>query len=328
MRIFAQIIAYITRHPREIKHFADFQFPRDMWVHNLFRLYEIIFGRRAGIRLEMSAWADKNGNQGKFFYTWECLLSNTEAMIRRFFREFKFVPIKILVPAFSNTGFRSPFLFAIAWQMENDNGGNTASLTVSAITVASTNTLVVSAATYLAASNNPITGVTFNTSENLTQLINQFFNAGSRITEDLWQIAAPSATTADVVISSAGTNMYGNADVYSGASTSGLITNTASNTGTGTAGTCTLTGTASSSWAIGGHTTDNATPTSGTGWTVRTTHGWPPLGDSNGTTGGGSFTMNSVIGASSGWVFVGGELTVSGGGATPIRSRMLSGIGQ
>lgn len=325
------LMVRLTGHPRELKRMSDFTFPKGMWVHTAFRMWEVVFGRRAGIRPEMASWVNYDGSEGRAFYTWEKLFMFMEHTIRAFFRMPRIVPFKIYLPVFASPQgmpmMGAPYLLAIAYVTQaNHQGGSGATLTITNMVVASGNILLACVQTNASTTNTPITGIVFNTSETMTQIITDFNTTSTKVTEDLWQILAPTATTASIVATSSHNpeaNFYGTGLAYSGAKTSGLITNSASNKGHGSPCTVTVTGTTSTSWLVGGVIVSSSGTTDSTGYLTRSTGG-PSVGDSNGTVAGGSVSMNTTTGAGDDWVFVSGELTVPGAAALFTSSLKIS----
>lgn len=86
-------------------------------VHNFFRLYELIFWRRVGIRAEMTTVYD-NGKLYRYFHSVESVFAHVETLIREAFKlRFRF-PYHLVVFRYTiPVGFgiiESPYLFAIA----------------------------------------------------------------------------------------------------------------------------------------------------------------------------------------------------------------------
>lgn len=131
MRILANILAFITQKPREK---VVIQWSNVYWVSNLFRLWELIFWRREGIRHETTTRIFE-GKPIFYAHTWEAALCWFECRLREMFT-FKFVPFKIYVPVLMTPqGIpfpASPYLFAIALNDSPSQVGNAASVTVTA----------------------------------------------------------------------------------------------------------------------------------------------------------------------------------------------------
>lgn len=118
-RILPQLLANITGHPRQqMISGIDFQWSSELWVHNVFRVYELIFWRRFGIRAEASA-SQRNGKTIIRCHSWESLLAFTESQIRQAFSFKLRIPVKIYVPIlWTPQGipvFASPYLLAVAY---------------------------------------------------------------------------------------------------------------------------------------------------------------------------------------------------------------------
>ncbi len=333
MWILAQILTEITGKPR---YFPDLEWNKTSIVDNFFIAFYKIFGRRVGIKIEVTAWKSKE-TEGRAFHTWRSALIYAEHCLHSFFKGFTLTPFKVYIPILCTPQgipiFTSSYLFAIAWvtpEYENTTGGTGVTLTVSSVVVASGNVLFAFVQTYQSNTNTPITSVKWNTSENLTQIGNKAINPSTRMTGDIWQIVTPTATTANVVaISSNVPNefMYGEILVYSGANTAAVAGNFTSSNNTDNQPTITLSGTTSTSWGIAGCQTENVTASSGTNFTDRATIN--AAGDTNGTIGGSSITMSTnSINTGGGWYMVACELKIpSGGGTTTLPFRSLLGVG-
>jgi hypothetical protein len=119
MNFLPQLMADITRHPRNIvRAGVDFEWSDKCWTHNVFRVYELIFGARSGVRPSViSAYID--GQQYQYACTFEASCALIESSVRRFFTLPKFAPIRIYIPKLATpNGFfipASPFLLAIAF---------------------------------------------------------------------------------------------------------------------------------------------------------------------------------------------------------------------
>lgn len=92
------------------------------WVHNIFRVYELIFGRRFGIRAEISSYFD---GQRAFYYahSFEGACALLETSIRDLFR-FK-LPVRVWIPQLATPGLPKvslPFMFAIAHDADSKIG--------------------------------------------------------------------------------------------------------------------------------------------------------------------------------------------------------------
>lgn len=118
-------MAVLTRHDRQIVQVGiDFEWSSDLWTHNVFRLYELVFGRRYGIRKEVSSAIDKEGRQWQMAHTWEAACALTEVSIREAFR-FR-LPVMVWIPLMQTPQgipvLAFPYLLAIAADATSDSG--------------------------------------------------------------------------------------------------------------------------------------------------------------------------------------------------------------
>lgn len=135
-----KIIATLTRHPRYV--------PIIEWshgqliTHDVFRLYELVFGRRFGIRAESSVeQVLVNGRTvDKYsFYTVEAFLVFWECEIRKYLKSFKFGFEFVELPKFQlaglagqRDGMRIPiFVFSISNTATENTGFTSSGLTCS-----------------------------------------------------------------------------------------------------------------------------------------------------------------------------------------------------
>lgn len=111
-----------------------------LWSYNLFRVWEIVFGKRLGVRFESRATVVKENGKVVIVYefgTIESIVTHGETMIREFFRNklkfnFKLVPI----PEFAFAGLPtvpSIFRFSIAFVVVDHNNNNIG--TVNTVTI-------------------------------------------------------------------------------------------------------------------------------------------------------------------------------------------------
>lgn len=111
-KVLPLIISLLTGSPR---YLPEIEWSSNSWTHNLFRVYELIFWRRKGLRVE--SYADSTG---QYAMTLEASLAILEGQIRSWLKRFKIVPLKVSVPILAPAnGFHSrtvdfPYLFAIA----------------------------------------------------------------------------------------------------------------------------------------------------------------------------------------------------------------------
>lgn len=114
------ILAFITQHNRQIvQEGIDFEWSNKSWTHNAFRVFELVFGRKEGIRPEFSAHVDQNGRETIFVHSFEASIAYFETYVREFVTSFKLVPVEIFIPQLAPVGMpmriSTPYLFAIAY---------------------------------------------------------------------------------------------------------------------------------------------------------------------------------------------------------------------
>lgn len=111
------MFSFITRKERYI---PETDWSSNSLIHNIFRVYEIVFGRQYGVRAESSVYIE-NGRAVYDFFTFEAGCAFVETCIRDFF--FK-IPrprvVKVYIPVLARVGMQKrhvtqrPYLFAIA----------------------------------------------------------------------------------------------------------------------------------------------------------------------------------------------------------------------
>src|SRR5205085_12355012 len=78
-----KIMAVVTGAPRYV---TDVEWSSKSWTHNVFRLYELSFGRRWGIRPELTSalGIDEKGRETVTyqFHSFEAIVAHIEARIR------------------------------------------------------------------------------------------------------------------------------------------------------------------------------------------------------------------------------------------------------
>lgn len=160
-----RLTATITRHPR---YRPELEWSAKSWTHNIFRCYEQIFGRRFGIKREISisTWLDENGAHViRVAHTWESAISIAEEHVRKMVTSLRWVPIRIDIPVFWTPQgfpvFASPYLFAIAHDADSNNytASNAGSYTTSHTVGAGSNRFIIAGA---AGSTVTVTGETYN----------------------------------------------------------------------------------------------------------------------------------------------------------------------
>lgn len=292
------LMAFITRHPRyEVKPGINFEWNDKMWTHNIFRTYEMLFGRRFGIKAESSAYYNSETKKTMVaFHSLESVIAYAEAFVRgKIPRRF---PYKIWIPVLQTPQgfpiFASPYIFAIALDTSADGGTSSSVSLTYAFTATGSNIFLHTG--YLGhTTSDAVTAVTWNTTEVLTQMATSIKIANTRYTGTWGRANATSGTHNMVIAFSTGSVWAGTAS-YSGVSSSTPPDSTASNGGTTTALTVTTTVVASNCWLIGaGGGAVSGPLAGGTGTTQRQTiDGQSTLFDSNGTVGTGSQSLQET----------------------------------
>lgn len=137
-KILPLILANITRHNREK---VDIEWASSSWTFNMFRLWEMIFWRRAGVKAESSVYTDSNGLVVRAFHSWEAVLVHFENFVRSSIKSKvrEYVPARIWIPIlWTPQGvpvFASPYLFAIGYETSNKAGNGSAGQTSLTVTI-------------------------------------------------------------------------------------------------------------------------------------------------------------------------------------------------
>lgn len=148
-----------------------------------------------------------------------------------------------------------------------------------------------------------VTGVTWNTSENLTSIQTQTFATSAVSSTSLWYLVNPTATTANVVISTTtGGSTAAVASSYTGAAQSGQPDSSAKNSYNSTSHTTwslSTTVVAANSWVVAAMVNDSNAPTAGANTVMRqNSASGNGFFDSNGAVAAGSQTLNFSFGSS------------------------------
>lgn len=288
MRYLLHYLAYfLTRQPRQVvRAGVDFEWSNKSWTHNVFRVFELVFGRRAGIRCEAWSWKDSKGKEYHVAYTFEATCALIETAVRKWFAERQ--TFRISVPTVELAGGvrfpASPYLFAIA----TDAFSGIANSASVSHTCTGSNLVLVSFVTGDVADN--LTGYTY-AGTNMVQ-------AGKKQeTADRWfysYVLATPATGANNITDTGLTYRSKGGLSYSGCSQTGQPDshNELNNQGPSTTFTATTTVVASNCWIVGFDYGGSANA-DGTGVRRGSTIDGLQNGDSNGTVGTGvqSFTL-------------------------------------
>lgn len=289
-------LTQITRQPRQrIEADVNFSWSKTSWTHNVFRCWELIAWRRAGVRREMSS-----GKQGTVEWmhphTLEAACALFELYIRVCIRNFftKRIPhIRIIqLPSLVfSTGVpvKTPYTFAIAFDASSlrtqDSGGGTTSTWAHTCT-GSDGLLLVGTAI---GTGKTASGVTYN-AVSATQAVTL---ASGGLTFDngyLFRLVAPATGANNIVVTvSADTFIYSAATSYSGVDQTSPIDATGTNSTTGTSVSVSITTTVDNDWLAGfwweATTDDDVAWTAGANTTIRQQDAdpgrWYAIGDTN-----------------------------------------------
>lgn len=295
MWLLAKILAVVTRHPR---YFPEIKWSSKSWTHNVFRVYEMIFGRRYGIRAEMLSEGGQDGKVYHKCYSLESVFALAEQYVREYLVTWKFIPFKITVPiAWTPQGipfFTSPYLFAIA--IDANTGGYHLTTVTVAHTVTGSDTLMLIGAnstgvadpfSSLAYAGAALSAVNANANPHTTNWCYHYYKI------------APATGANNAVLESF--NSWMSVLSYSGVKQTGFPDSTATDTAAGTTHTVTTTVIASDCWlsmTCPGFNPD--TTSAGTGTTMRGTgvDSGRQQADSNGTVSTGSQSLQVVYNVS------------------------------
>lgn len=280
MWLLAKSIAVITRQPRQLVIYGvDFKWADKSWTHNVFRLYEVVCGRRIGIRAEMSV-SVREGVSTYTCHSWEATFALREQYLRAFLR--KLATVRISVPILQTPqGFVFiPYVFAIALDTSLGVSGASTSYTCTGTNLI----LVLSSGAYASSPS----AATYN-SIPMTLLQDQ---AQAGVNGNQLYILPGPATGAHTLALTGGAAI--DAASYTGAAQAGQP-DSSNKAGLGAASSITVSTTvvASNCWLVGGAAGSSSTAiTGGTGTTVRATDTQGgAVGDSNATVGTGSQSL-------------------------------------
>lgn len=321
MQILAQLLTEITGKPREK---VEIKWDSYYYVSAIFRLWELIFWRRQGIRVETTGYHE-NGKEILFVHTWEAAFCVAELRLRQLF-EFK--PFRIYIPMLATPqGLRipaSPYLFAIAL---NDvlaaDGGVSGPVTITA----GTNICVFWLIQFF--SSGPITSCTAGGAAMTQSGSGQNNGFGGQI----FYKAGPS--TGSVTLTATGGNFYqGFYLTLSGVDQTNPIDNAGASHAGANASSVSVTVSASNCWMIGiaGFSGGNLAGVGNdfvTRFPTSTTE--PMAAHSNGTIGTGSQTGSFTSSGSSStpYIYIAvAQPSAGAGGTTTPHRLMMMGVGK
>lgn len=269
MKILAQILATLTQHNRrQVVLGRNFEWSNKSWTHNVFRVYELIFWRRDGIKAELTSYL-KDGKMVYQCHSFESVFAVAETYIRNTLA-FKFaIPVRVWIPIYSNPlGLpipASPYLFAIAFDVATTSTAGTDTGKTTSHTCTGSNLVLVSHG--FINTNVGYSGMTY--AGTAMTIVNSVFLSGTGRVEP-WILVNP-ATGANNIVTSIASNFNENIGTsYSGCKQTGQPDANTTNSGsTGTTLTTSLTTIADNCWTILCAGTAGAGQTAGTGTTRR-----------------------------------------------------------
>lgn len=295
--ILPKILAVITRKDR---YKVDIEWSSNSWTHNVFRLWELIFWRREGVKPEMSVSAhrDKDGIKVVYYcHSFESVIALFETHVREALKwRFK-LPYKIWIPIIQTPSgipvLASPYLFAIALDANGpDNQRSTLSTTLTyAHTCTGSNLVLVVGA--LDNNDQTFTGATY-----ATVAVTNVDNYNQVTAVRMWTGIQTAPTTGSnnivITVTLPPTNwLDGVSTSYSGCAQTGQPDSFAQNSGAaGSTLTTTTTVVATGCWLWGcGDARSALLDASTMTLRARSTNDEPVAGDSNGTVGTGSQSL-------------------------------------
>lgn len=309
-RILPTFLALLTGHDR---YFPEIEWSSKSWTHNVFRVYEILFGRRYGIRAEMSTVCfieDGKKTVYRACHSWESVFALVETYIRDFIHSYKPKPFRIFIPQFSTpvgVHFASPYLFAIAFDSVTPTIQETSA--ASSISYSHTCTgsdLIIVGYTLWAPAIPTLTAYSYN-SVNGTIVDQQAFGTLNE-SDGIAIKSGPSTGSHTVVhtLSATATIVIRAGSIsYSGCAQTEAVDSHAKTTGSFSASTnvaSTTTVVASNCWLVMGTSNGTGSPVAGSGTTLRLNNGGLGFGilDSNGTVGTGAQSLNWQVNVGAG----------------------------
>lgn len=317
MWILAKILCEITGAPR---YKPTIRWARNSWTVNAFRVYELLFWRRVGIRRESLMTKDEFGNVKYTCYSWEAKIAFAEWRLREALKTLKWQPIRITVPVLVTPGgfryFASPYVFAIAFDnvVIKTLG---ASPNTQAFTVTGSDPYLVGAA--WVGSVGYSTAYSYN-SVAATKEADVVGSVGASYYHSMWYLLNP-ATGSNTISVSAPSSVALAATSYSGVAGGREAGSTNTNLNSSTISTST-TVVASNCWLVSSASCDGNPTGGGTNNTQRTSAlgNWF-MGDSNATVGTGAQTATTACATGAGnynsMITISISPTAGGGGGAP-----------
>lgn len=305
MRLFlATLAATITQQPR---YLPKIEWSNDSWTHNAFRAWELLFGRRVGVRAEMStASFYKEGRLHHLysFHTVEAAIAHFESVIRNGFE--KLIPDRVYFPQLvSAGGIPVPSHFGILMAVAYDAVSSSAA----ASTTLTTTHTCTGSDRYLTAGGSgreTISAASYN-SVSMSSLGTPAFNSPVRAA--LYGLLGPASGGNTLSMTFGGTyNVLGGISFTGAGSVSGY----ASNTGSGTSTSLNVTSTGTSLVVDCMDHGDDGNPTAtGVGQTARYATNNADAGGGSTKVGASPTAMSWSRGVSSVWATVGVSVDIA-----------------
>ncbi len=314
---FPRIMFFLTRKDR---YSPNFVFEENSLFYNVFRLYELVFWRKSGIRAEVSMTRTKEGYVYYAFHTWEAALVNIEGWVRNWFKNFKLAPFRVYIPQIAtpqSAVFTSPYLFAIAFDTSGNNYQN--ATTTASVSLSTSGSNRFAAIFTLTGGGNRFSSLTVG-GVAATAVVDAFNPFGTNFLYGRYFVAPPTASTAYTLTT---TNNADDQEIgvltYSGCAQSGQVDS--SNTGTGSPNLMlSTTVVASNCWLVSCARNSAGAASASTGTTLRQAGTSLATGDSNGTvpTGAQPLAWTAGGGTTGGIIF-----SIAPFVATPVNSNFL-----
>lgn len=324
MNIFAELLAGFTGAKRyQIVPGIDFEWNSKAWVYNLFRLYEMVFWRKEGVRQEaMSAVVD--GRTEYTFFTLEARLAHYEGVVRAFFRQLAYFKIRVAkMQVVGGPTISFPYVdFSIAFDTIDGRGEFTGNNS-GAYTVTGSNPLILTWAFCTSSTTQSLnpTASTYN-SVSLTAITGSPFLSGSLNAMGLWILPGCATGSNTLAVTGSGTlPYYYGGWSYSGCKQTSQPDNSRTATFNGTALSGAITTVADNCRVllfIQSHTGDNVDPSSLSNLTQRQAWDTSYKFDNNAdVTPAGSLTQSATMHNSADWGYFQLSLAPAAGAAAP-----------
>jgi hypothetical protein len=336
LHILPALLAVGTQKPRYI---PIIEWSKKSWTHNIFRFYELIFGRRLGIRAELSS-VPFDGKVYYFCHSWESVFAVFETRVRELLAKTAPKFSRIYIPAIqTNYGMPQvhfPYLFAIAYDAVSSQDGGVAVTNTYTHTCTGSNLTLTTVAS-LAQSPTPTATATYNSTPMTEGVLNTLV---TNVPGYIFYLPSPSTGANSVVVtaSASARNFGGSISMSGTASSPSGATNTAS--GSSTTPSISVTTTQDNSWLVnsvwGNNTVAALSPTTtGGSQTSRYTldhvaGGTMSSASTQTTTSTGSYTSSWSFSVSTSWsstILEIKELASAGGSTQQYPTLLLLNVG-